>query len=149
MQDKSSAAYSRSFHASDAARSPSLCPGCLVGGVSSTGCTCVRIHPVRRPDSAIANPPLDLPACFAEMPSNRSAHEISIDFHAFAALAGTCASLTSRMVSAERLHPQPSGRDASVCWECDRILTLCLPKTEISVFQRPTLACQRRRFPSL
>ena len=28
-------------------------------------------------------------------------------------------------------------------------LTLCLPKTEISVFQRPTLACQRRRFPSL
>ena len=24
-----------------------------------------------------------------------------------------------------------------------------LPKTEISVFQRPTLACQRRRFPSL
>ena len=29
------------------------------------------------------------------------------------------------------------------------ILTLCLPKTEISVFQRPTLACQRRRFPSL
>ena len=30
-----------------------------------------------------------------------------------------------------------------------RRLTLCLPKTEISVFQRPTLACQRRRFPSL
>ena len=30
-----------------------------------------------------------------------------------------------------------------------RTLTLCLPKTEISVFQRPTLACQRRRFPSL
>ena len=29
------------------------------------------------------------------------------------------------------------------------LLTLCLPKTEISVFQRPTLACQRRRFPSL
>ena len=28
-------------------------------------------------------------------------------------------------------------------------LTLCLPKTEISVFQRPTLASQRRRFPSL
>ena len=28
-------------------------------------------------------------------------------------------------------------------------LSLCLPKTEISVFQRPTLACQRRRFPSL
>ena len=28
-------------------------------------------------------------------------------------------------------------------------LTLCLPKTEISVFQHPTLACQRRRFPSL
>ena len=30
-----------------------------------------------------------------------------------------------------------------------KILTLCLPKTEISVFQRPTLACQRRRCPSL
>ena len=29
------------------------------------------------------------------------------------------------------------------------LLTLCLPKTEISVFQRPALACQRRRFPSL
>ena len=29
------------------------------------------------------------------------------------------------------------------------LLTLCLPKTEIAVFQRPTLACQRRRFPSL
>ena len=29
------------------------------------------------------------------------------------------------------------------------VLTLCLPKTDISVFQRPTLACQRRRFPSL
>ena len=28
-------------------------------------------------------------------------------------------------------------------------LTLCLPKTEISVVQRPTLACQRRRCPSL
>ena len=28
------------------------------------------------------------------------------------------------------------------------VLTLCLPKTEISVFQRPTLACQRRRSPS-
>ena len=31
----------------------------------------------------------------------------------------------------------------------ERTLTLCLPKTEIAVFQRPTLACQRRRFPSL
>ena len=29
------------------------------------------------------------------------------------------------------------------------MFTLCLPKTEISVFQRPTLACQRRRFPPL
>ena len=36
-----------------------------------------------------------------------------------------------------------------VQWLLPTFLTLCLPKTEISVFQRPTLACQRRRFPSL
>ena len=32
---------------------------------------------------------------------------------------------------------------------CGDRLTRWLPKTEISVFQRPTLACKRRRFPSL
>ena len=37
----------------------------------------------------------------------------------------------------------------STCHVAECPLTLCLPKTEISVFQRPTLACQRRRFPSL
>ena len=45
-------------------------------------------------------------------------------------------------------YPNPN-RQIKKLYVKNALLTLCLPKTEISVFQRPTLACQRRRFPSL